>query len=91
MLFAVFRMLCIYTGSESNHCDNTLNVTGLLEKISVKAISIQRLPNTMNLDCNMILSNTWTLALKLYCQQQYLISHINFSVMDMHAHACNHH
>ena len=37
MLFTVFRMLCLYTGSESNHCDNTLNVTGLLEKISVKS------------------------------------------------------
>ena len=30
-----------------------------------EAIRIQSLPNTMNLDCGMILSNAWTPALKL--------------------------
>ena len=45
--------------------------TGYWKRRVQEAIRIQRLPNTMNLDCGIILSNAWTLALKLCWQQQF--------------------
>ena len=36
-----------------------------------EAVRVQRQPNTVNLDCGMILSNIWTLALKLCWHQHF--------------------
>ena len=47
--------------------------TGYWKRRVLEAIRIQRLPNTMNLDCGMILSKAWTPVLNL-CRHSILVS-----------------
>ena len=57
--------------------------TGYWRKVQ-EAIRIQRQPNTMNLDCGMILSSVWTPALRLSWQQQFNSPYL----FIRHARAC---